>query len=94
MLQSCQPPHLASEVQAHSLSKRGIDTSLRGDGVRSCREQLRYAGRVEASLGETECCSQTSASGSNNDSVILVVDDGVFLRDEARCLLRPEIAGS
>jgi hypothetical protein len=76
-------------VISYVLSKRGIDTTLRGYGMRSGGEELRYAGRVEASLSETEGCSQPRASSSNNDSVILVVDDRVLLGDESGCFLCP-----
>jgi hypothetical protein len=76
-------------VISNILSKRGIDTTLRGYGMRSSGEELRYTGRVEASFGKTEGCSQPRASSSNNDSVILVVDNGVLLGNESGCFLCP-----
>jgi len=36
------------------VSERGIDTTLRGDGVRTGREELGDSGSVEASFGETD----------------------------------------
>jgi hypothetical protein len=75
------------------LSKRGIDTSLCSYGMRSGGKKLGNTGRVEASFSKTESCSQTRASSSNNDSVILVVDDGVFLGNEAGRFLCPQVLG-
>ena len=53
--------------------------------MRSSREKLRDAGRLEASLGQTEGGSETSTTGANNNSVILVINNGV-VTDEARAL--------
>lgn len=55
-----------------------IDTSLRGDGMRAGREKLCDACSVEASFCETESCTETGTTSSNNDGIVLVVDDWVF----------------
>lgn len=81
-------------IRLYVLSERGIDTTLRGDGVRTGREELGDTGGVEASLGETEGRAQTSTSSANNDGIVLVVDDGVLARDKARGLLRLQVLGS
>jgi hypothetical protein len=41
--------------------------------VTSCWEKLGYTGCVETSLGKTESRTQTSATGSDDDSIVLVV---------------------
>lgn len=61
--------------------------------MRSSGEELGYAGGVEASFSKTESCTQTRASGSDDDGIVLVVDDGVLARDEARSLLGLEVLG-
>lgn len=62
--------------------------------MRPGREELRDTRSVEASFSETKGRSQTRPPSADNDGVILVIDDGVFLRDKAGCLLRPQIAGA
>lgn len=76
------------------LSERGIDTTLRGDGVRTGREELGDTGGVEASLGETKGGAQTGSSSADDDGIVLVVDDGVLARDKARGLLGLQVLGS
>jgi len=71
----------------HSLSKSGVDTTLSGDGVRSGREKLGDTGGVEASLSETEGGSQTSTTGTDNESIVFVVNDRVLVAEERRSLL-------
>lgn len=63
----------------HSLSKRSVDTTLGSDSVRSGWEKLGDTGSVETSLCQTESSSQTSTTGSDNDSIIFVVDDWVLV---------------
>lgn len=55
--------------------------------MRSGREQLGDTGSVEASLGETEGGSQTGTTGTNNESIVFVVNDGVLVAEERRGLL-------
>ena len=64
------------------LSKCSIDTTLSGYSVRTGREELGDTGGVEASLSETKGCSQTSASSTNDNGIVLVVDDGVLAGDK------------
>jgi hypothetical protein len=80
--------------RVYVLSERGIDTTLRGDSVRTGREELGDTGGVEASLGETKGRAQTSSSSANNDGIVLVVDNGVLARDKARGLLGLQVLGS
>lgn len=44
----------------------------------SCGEKLCYASSVESSLGKTKGSTQTSATGSDYDSIVLVVDNWVL----------------
>ena len=89
---------LLHALQAHSrlyvLSERGIDTTLRGYSVRTGREELGDTGSVEASLSETEGRTQTSSSSTNDDGIVLVIDDGVLAGDESRSLFRLQVLGS
>ena len=71
----------------HSLSESGVDTTLGGDSVRSGGEQLRDTGGVEASLSQTEGGSQTSATGTDDEGIVFVVNDGVLVAEERRSLL-------
>jgi hypothetical protein len=58
------------------VSKSSIDTSLCSYGMTSSREELRYAGSVEASLGKTKSSSQTGATSTNNNGIVFVVLQG------------------
>ena len=55
------------------VSESGVDATLSGDGVGSSREKLRNTGGVESSLGETKGGTKTRATGTNHESVVLVV---------------------
>jgi len=59
----------------------GIDSSLSGDRVTSRREEFSDTSSVEASFGETESSPQSSTAGANNNRIILVVDDRIFVRN-------------
>jgi hypothetical protein len=78
--------HIAPKCR-HSLSESGVDTTLSGDGVRSGGEQLGDTGSVEASLSETEGGSQTGTTGTDNEGIVFVVNDGVLVAEERRGLL-------
>lgn len=65
--------HVPSPVILVHVSEGGIDATLSGDGVASRGEELRYTGCVEASLGETEGCSQSGTTSANNEGIVLVV---------------------
>lgn len=56
-------------------------------------EELRDTGSVEASLGETEGSAQTGTTSTDDDGIVLVVDDGVLARDEAGSLLSTQVLG-
>ena len=59
------------------MSEQTRITYLGSDCVRSGREKLGNAGGFETSLGESEGSAESSATGSNDDGVVLVIDDGV-----------------
>ena len=60
-------------MQENVLSKGGIDTTLSGDSVTSCREKLRDASCIEASLCETEGGTQTGTTGTDDYRIIFVI---------------------
>lgn len=62
--------------------------------MRTCGEELRDTGGVEASLGETKGRTQTSTSGTNDDGIVLMVDNRVLAGDEPRSLLCLQVLGS
>ena len=68
--------HVPSPVILVHVSESSIDTTLSSDGVRSSREELGDTGSVEASLGKTESSSQTGTTGTDNESIVLVVLEG------------------
>lgn len=72
------------------LSQCRVDATLRSYGMRSCGEELGYAGGVEAGLCQAECRSKTCSTGTDDDGIVLVVYDRVFTADMGRGLLRPE----
>jgi hypothetical protein len=55
------------------VSKGGIDATLGSSCMASCREELRYAGRVEACLAEADDCSKAGAATANNKRIVLVI---------------------
>ena len=59
------------------VAKSGIDTTLSSDCVRSGREKLGDASGLVASLGQTEGGSETGTASTNDDGVVLVVDNCV-----------------
>lgn len=65
--------HMPPPVVLVHVSKRGIDTTLGGDGVRTSGEKLRDTGSLEASLGQTERRPQTGTSGTDNNRIILMI---------------------
>lgn len=71
---------MPSPVILVHVSKRGVDSSLCGDGVRSSWEELGNTSSVESSLGKTESCAKTGTSSSDDDSIVLVVLYMVNLR--------------
>jgi hypothetical protein len=61
-----------------ALTESGVDSTLCSDGVRSGREQLGDASSLEASLRATHGSSQTSTTSTDDDSIVLVVNDRVL----------------
>jgi len=78
--------HVPSPVVVVHVSERGVDATLGGDGVGSCGKQLGDTGRVEARLGQSKGCSQTSSSCTDDEGIVFVVNDGVFAGDGAGCV--------
>lgn len=66
-----------------SLLQRAPIPYLSSDSVRSGWEQLGDTGSIESGLGETEGGAQTGAAGTDDDGVVGVIDDGVFIGDRA-----------
>ena len=52
-------------------------TYLCSDSVGSSREQLGDTGSLETSLGETECGAESSTTGSDDNGIVLVVNERV-----------------
>lgn len=76
--------HVPVPVVLVHVTESGIDTTLSGDRVGAGREELGDAGSVEASLGQTEGGTETGTTGTNDDSIIFVVYDGVLLCEMLR----------
>jgi len=72
------------------VTQSSVDTTLSGDGVRTGREELSDTGGVQASLGKTEGGTKTSTTGSNDESIVLVVDNGVLAGKVGGSLLGAE----
>ncbi|SGY16829.1 BQ5605_C012g07003 [Microbotryum silenes-dioicae] len=51
-----------SPVVFGHVAERGVDTTLRGDGVGSGREKLGNTGDLQSGLGKTESCSKTGTT--------------------------------
>lgn len=65
--------HVPSPVVLVHVSKGGVDATLGGDSVTSGREKLGDTGSVEAGLSETEGGSQTGATCTDNEGIVLVI---------------------
>jgi hypothetical protein len=55
------------------VAERGVDAALGSDRVASRGEELGNAGRVEASLGQAECGTQTGTAGTDDERIVLMV---------------------
>ena len=55
------------------LPKCGIDSSLGGNGMTPCREELRYTGRIESSLRQTKRRAKAGSSGTDHQCIIFVI---------------------
>jgi hypothetical protein len=63
------------------VSKRSVDSTLRCNCVTSCREEFRDTSRTESSFSQAKSSSQTSAASADDNRVIFMVNDGVFMGD-------------
>lgn len=79
--------HVPSPVILVHVTERSIDTTLRGNGVGTRREQLRDTSGVEAGLGQTECGAETRATSTDYQSIVLVVYHRVLVAKKWRSLL-------
>ena len=70
--------HVPAPVILAHIAQRRTDTSLGSDRVTARREHLGDAGCLETCIGEPECCTQTGATGTDNDNVIAVIDELVI----------------
>lgn len=71
--------HMPPPIVFRHVPQRGVDTTLRGDRVRTRRKQLGDARGLQARLGETKGSTQTSTAGTDDNGIELVVDDWVAL---------------
>lgn len=71
--------HVPSPVVLGHVTKSCVDTTLGGNGVRSGREKLGDTGSVKTGLSETESGAETGTTGTNNDSIVFVVNDRITL---------------
>lgn len=55
------------------LSKSSVDTTLGSDSVTSGGEQLGNTSSLESGLSQTEGSAQTGTTGTDNDSIVLVI---------------------
>eukprot|EP00760_Papus_ankaliazontas_P024347 PhM_4_TR2254/c0_g1_i1/m.78351 len=69
--------HVPPPVVVLSVRKRSVEAALGGDGVRAAGVQLRDAGDVVAGGGDAHGCAETGATGTDDDGVECVIDDGV-----------------
>lgn len=58
-----------------AVAEGSVDASLGGRGVATRGEELGYAGRLEALLGQTDSGAETGATTADDERVILVVLD-------------------
>ena len=70
--------HVPSPVIRLHVAKGRVDASLGGDGVAAGGEELGDDGGLEPLLNETESCSEAGTSSSNDDGIVLMVDDWVL----------------
>ena len=70
--------HMPAPVVFSHVAESGVDAALGGDGVGACREELGDAGGFEAGFGEADGGTESSASSSYHDGIVVVVNYGVF----------------
>ena len=75
---SMPPPVILGHV-----TKSSVDTTLGSDCVRTSGEQLGDAGRLETRLSQTHSSTKTSTTGTNNDGIVVVVNNVVSLRSRS-----------
>jgi hypothetical protein len=68
---------MPSPVIFMHVSKSSIDTTLSGNSVGSSWEQFRNTSGFISSFTKSESSSETSATGSDNDGVVLVINNSV-----------------
>ena len=68
-----------SSITIYVLAEGSVDSTLSGNGVTSSGKELGDTGCVEASFRQAECCSKTCSASSHDNSVIFMIDDGVFV---------------
>lgn len=71
--------HVPVPVILVHVSQGSVDTTLGSNGVGTSGEQLGDTGGVEAVLGQAEGSAETRTTGAHHHSVVLVVDDAVFV---------------
>jgi len=63
------------------VSKGGVDTSLSGDGMGSGWEEFRNTGSFETLFDKTKSSSESSTTGSDNNSVEGVINHCIFFKE-------------
>lgn len=65
--------HVPPPVVNVAVAESGVDAALGRRRVASRGEELRYAGRLEALLGETDGGTETGTATADDERVVLVV---------------------
>ena len=57
------------------VAKSGVDPTLGCDGMRTSREEFRYACSLEPSFCESDSSPKASSSSADNDCIIMVINN-------------------
>jgi len=85
--------HVPSPVILAHVSESSIDTTLGSDSVGTGREELGDTSSVETSLSKTEGGTETGTTGTDDESIVGVVNNGVLGGDGVRGLLSVQRLG-
>ena len=69
--------HVPAPVIFAHVAKCCTDATLCGNGVTARWKYLGHTGRLESGLRQTQCCSQSRASGTDDDDVVAMLDEVV-----------------
>lgn len=71
--------NVPAPVVLSEIAGRGADATLRCNRMTSGGEDLRDACRLESRAGHAECRTKTGATGTNDDDIVLMIDDRIGL---------------